>query len=209
MDFLESECLTNILIVVISIIVFVWFVYPMLAKSFSSNEDFDEDFADVNLEVKIPLPIKAVVPEKQLVITQSTLPVVTDTGAVVINKDLTPPRTAIVKPLLGKPILGNSPLLDTQFDNQPLPTVVVPPNSYLLDDGNEGNSGLQNAVCSKSCCGKQWPVPFKMSYDEDACDNDNKYVPSNLTCSNGISSGCMCVNSQQFDQLSNRGGNAS
>src|SRR5690606_25281763 len=41
----------------------------------------------------------------------------------------------------------------------------IPSNYYFLDDGAGGEMSIQHNLCSKSCCGAQWPTPFKQKYD--------------------------------------------
>ena len=83
-----------------------------------------------------------------------------------------------------------------------------PSNYYLLDDGAQGEMSLQNNLCSKSCCGPQWPVPFKQSKDPYVCANKQKFVGSNMFCNNNFQdSGCLCLEKDQALFLYNRGGN--
>ena len=51
-------------------------------------------------------------------------------------------------------------------------TFAVQYNQYFLDDGNNGNSGVHDNLCSKLCCGQQYPVPFKYNYEDDVCNNN-------------------------------------
>jgi len=82
-------------------------------------------------------------------------------------------------------------------------------NHYLLDDGADGAAGLQFNMCSKSCCGEQYPLPFKMPVDSAVCDNKQEFVPSNYMCNNAWQdSGCVCMTKGQSELLGSRGGNA-
>lgn len=82
-------------------------------------------------------------------------------------------------------------------------------NYYLLDDGADGSAGLQFNKCSKSCCSPQYPLPFKVSVDEDVCMNKDEYVPTNYTCNNAWNdSGCACLTKTQAIHIGSRGGNA-
>lgn len=84
----------------------------------------------------------------------------------------------------------------------------VPSNYYLLDDGNSGNSTIINNMCSKSCCSKQWPVPFAMPENAYVCANKDQFVPSNSFCNTSLNdSGCLCLTKQQAQGIANRYGN--
>lgn len=80
---------------------------------------------------------------------------------------------------------------------------------YMLDDGADGNLGLQNNMCSQSCCSPQYPTPFPMPFDPLVCGSEEEYMPSNFTCTNADqNAGCMCLTKDQADFLGSRGGNA-
>ncbi len=178
LQFLESECLTTVLLVVIMIIVFFWFVYPKMS---CSAEKFS--------------PVISATPEASVVSENVTLP----NGVKVPYYDESK----------GVIMAGSEWSNPPQFDPMSDKPYVIPPGSYLLDDGQGGNSGLSNAKCSQSCCSQQWPVPFKLKYDSNTCNSQEEYRPSNLTCNNNYEdSGCLCITDKQFDYLSNRGGNA-
>ena len=54
----------------------------------------------------------------------------------------------------------------------------IPSNFYFLDDGENGNAGLQNNICSPACCTTQWDVPFMTETNAYVCENKDKFVPS-------------------------------
>lgn len=82
-------------------------------------------------------------------------------------------------------------------------------NYYLLDDGANGAAGLQYNMCSKSCCGEQYPVPFKLPVDSAVCDKSDEFVPNSYTCNNAWQdSGCVCMTKEQAEHIGSRGGNA-
>lgn len=107
-----------------------------------------------------------------------------------------------------------------QMDYQELETITHPPwkkiytegddkSMYLLDDGGNGNLGLQYNMCSKSCCSSQWPTPFSLPTDPLICNNKDKFMPSPYYCNNGWQdSGCLCLTKPQYANLMNRGNNA-
>jgi len=78
-----------------------------------------------------------------------------------------------------------------------------------LDDGYNGAGGLNYNVCSKSCCGPQYPPPFALEEDEFVAKNKDKYVPNNYMCNNAWNnSGCVCMTKDQREYISSRGHNA-
>ena len=86
--------------------------------------------------------------------------------------------------------------------------------SYKVE-GLENSDSLtatkfDQAPCSQDCCNwQQWPVPFS-TYVGDIPKGDlGKYVSTNMTCTNGVHSGCVCATKKDFNDLSNRGGNSS
>lgn len=88
--------------------------------------------------------------------------------------------------------------------------------SYKIEGLNSVNGDsltatkFDQAPCSQDCCNwQQWPVPFS-TYVGDIPKGDlGKYVSTNMTCTNGVHSGCVCATKKDFDDLSNRGGNSS
>jgi len=82
-------------------------------------------------------------------------------------------------------------------------------NYYLLDDGEGGDAGLQYNMCSKSCCGEQYPLPFQMPVDSEVCANKSDFVPNNYMCNNAWQdTGCVCMTKKQAGFIGSRGGNA-
>jgi hypothetical protein len=78
-----------------------------------------------------------------------------------------------------------------------------------LDDGYNGAGGLNYNVCSKSCCGPQYPPPFALEEDEFVAKNKDKYVPNNYMCNNAWNNtGCVCMTKDQREYISSRGHNA-
>ena len=87
-------------------------------------------------------------------------------------------------------------------------TSSVPSNYYFLDDGDGGHMSIQYNLCSKSCCSKQWPLPFKLKEDAYVCANKDKFVPSRIMCNNSFQdSGCLCLTKDQARFIYNRGNN--
>ena len=79
----------------------------------------------------------------------------------------------------------------------------------ILDDGKMGNLGLNFNMCSKSCCSEQPTLPFKMMPDDFVLQSGEKYVSSNINCSNAWQdSGCVCLTKNQALFLNRRGNNA-
>lgn len=82
-------------------------------------------------------------------------------------------------------------------------------DNYFLEDGGNGTLGLTSAMCSKSCCSPQYPLPFSIDSDKMLCNSDEKYIPSSYTCNNGWQdTGCLCMTEDQAIFLGSRGKNA-
>ncbi len=98
------------------------------------------------------------------------------------------------------------------------PSEIMPPwaqnkNGYgetdILDDGMNGNAGLNFNMCSKSCCSAQYPPPFSMPMDPLVSNSKDTFVPSSYTCNNGWQdTGCLCMTKEQQLLLNKRGNNA-
>jgi hypothetical protein len=106
-------------------------------------------------------------------------------------------------------------VLDPNFVQQPLdyawgkPYVDNSGETANADSINYSSVDLRNAPCSKSCCGPQYPTPFKLHNDENVCKNKDKLNSSNLMCNNEWQDvGCMCLTNKQTEFLASRGGNA-
>jgi len=124
------------------------------------------------------------------------------------------PAPTSVDPKSYQPNLSNA-IANSPF--QSLPNTVLPPwgqnpNDYghvdILDDGMNGNAGLNFNLCSKSCCSPQYPTPFPMPADPLVCSSEQEFVPTSYTCNNAWQdSGCLCMTKQQALFLNNRGNN--
>ena len=62
---------------------------------------------------------------------------------------------------------------------------------------------IDTKICSKSCCNQnQWPVSF---LGKDAPNNN--YISNNYSCNFQDSSGCPCLTNNDYNYLTNKGGN--
>ena len=78
-----------------------------------------------------------------------------------------------------------------------------------LDDGYNGAMGLNYNMCSKSCCGPQYPPPFATDSDVMVEKHKGEFVPNNYMCNNAWNdSGCVCMTQKQHDYIQSRGNNA-
>jgi hypothetical protein len=94
-------------------------------------------------------------------------------------------------------------------------TIEIGPQSSYYDaqgsiigpnDKSIYENGLNTNLCSPSCCGNQWAVPFKLPIDGLTCTSEDDYIPSNYFCSNSTqNSGCVCLKKSQDEYLNNRG----
>lgn len=69
---------------------------------------------------------------------------------------------------------------------------------------------LDQNMCSVDCCGKQWPVSFDMKKDPRIKEGElgSKYLPTNMSCTGKMGTGCICASNQQYQFLTDRGTNA-
>ena len=73
---------------------------------------------------------------------------------------------------------------------------------------NLGDKTLAYNHCSKSCCSKQYPLPFKLAANKEIVNNADDFVPSSYTCNNQWEdSGCLCMNKKQSALLQTHAGN--
>jgi len=78
-----------------------------------------------------------------------------------------------------------------------------------LDDGYNGEMGLNYNMCSKSCCSPQYPTPFELEDDKFVEAMKDKFVPNNYACNNAWNNvGCVCMTKEQHNYLESRGGNS-
>lgn len=64
--------------------------------------------------------------------------------------------------------------------------------------------------CSKSCCANYWPIPHMSCAPGDAICAlvaNNTYVPTNYSCANRDTSGCVCMTKHAWNFLAQRGNN--
>ncbi len=88
---------------------------------------------------------------------------------------------------------------------------------YLIKSGadvntkdKDGQSPLLRAITKLSDSGKQWPLSFDVKRDPRINDGElgTKYIPTNMTCSGKMGTGCVCADKKQYTFLTNRGNNA-
>jgi len=111
--------------------------------------------------------------------------------------------------MTGSDFMANSGLITPPFV---LPawsdgTQLGPSSKSELDPADyENDPRLLYNKCSLACCSPQYPLPFALSPDPFVCDEEgnNKYYPSNYTCTNNISgSGCLCISEAQMNGFEN------
>ena len=88
--------------------------------------------------------------------------------------------------------------------------------SNKMNESFNGGSNLKGCykmdtnMCSPDCCGKQWPLSFDLKKDPRIKEGElgTKYIPTNMTCSGKMGTGCVCADKKQYTFLSKRGNNA-
>lgn len=110
----------------------------------------------------------------------------------------------------------------TYVDSQPEMEMFSPYESEAeLNTYYEGsNADIKNylvdtMVCSKKCCGDQWPVPFEgltsaeIEQSIATARDPGPFVRTNYTCANGINGvGCPCISKDAYRFLVNKGRNS-
>ena len=212
---IDKECLVTFGVVAVILIIFYWYVYPAMKspEAFADIPDIksmpikDYPLDSVRKSVGPPNVAQALT-ESQFELKEKEVPIVPpyydpETGSVMDGTNFKYPTTQKAWRDLDYQDLANTeypPWQDIYTKGQ---------NQYLLDDGGNGNLGLQYNMCSPSCCSEQWPTSHKLPYDPMVCKNKQDFMPSNIMCNNSWqSSGCACLSKKQFANLSNRGGNS-
>ena len=91
--------------------------------------------------------------------------------------------------------------------SEEIPTT-IPSDYYFLDDGANGEMRIENNLFSPSCCGAQWPTPFKSGKADPYVCGQGPFVPSRMFGNTTYSdAGCACISPKQSQFLYNRGGN--
>ena len=200
-SFDNKSSLITCVVVIISIILFIWIVFPMLRSSQSVHPEVERFAPEAE---HVMHPEEAI---KQAMGNQGKL----GEQEHHIEGEL-------------KPIQGQSPFVDPKtgalmdgpgFEKgdvdgmESLVSTSIPANYYYLDDGAGGEMSVQNNLCSPSCCSdSQWPTPFKQKFDPYVCNNKDQFVPSRMFCNSAFqSAGCMCLTKKQGEFLYSRGKN--
>lgn len=76
-------------------------------------------------------------------------------------------------------------------------------------ENNTDISKLDKNKCSKQCCKHtQWPTSIGKIEGNINDEELKNYIGTNLSCNFGDGSGCLCVSKEEFNYLTNRGGNS-
>lgn len=106
----------------------------------------------------------------------------------------------------------NTKIATSQFVEMP---TIFPPwgetnDKYGSADMIGDTIGIENPICSKSCCTPQYPPPFMTQIDDITDKYKANLIGTSYTCNNPWqNSGCMCLTQQQSDFLASRGNNTS
>lgn len=106
---------------------------------------------------------------------------------------------------------GYDPVLKAAMENSgfvAVPSRVDPPWAQDGSSGDEMNIGFN--MCSKDCCGKQYPIPFPSGADPYLCQSEQVFTSNpGINCNNGVQdSGCLCMTDEQVRFMYRRGNNA-
>lgn len=181
-----NECIITSVVAIFALVIFFWVVYPMFNKDESNGPVVTEEFERFDNGNNNAEEVDAT-PEPE--------------GNMVQDPSYVDPKAGAVMDGPG----FEKGEIDDVYKESPNS---IPSNYYFLDDGADGEMSIQHNLCSKSCCSEQWPSANKMKYDPYVCQNKDKFVRSNIFCSNSYNdSGCLCLNKSQASFLYNRGGN--
>ena len=98
------------------------------------------------------------------------------------------------------------PMVDNNYYNHTLEKFKPSFNNATIDDSKLVK--LDTKRCSTSCCGlNQWPVPSDISDPSMSQEELKKYIPSNFGCTQGNSSGCLCLTQENSNYLNSHGNN--
>jgi hypothetical protein len=199
---LNPDCLPTALLLCLILVLLAWLLYPMLVDD---NESFAANVVQSSVQPSQPATASA---PASAPAANNNAPQITNGLQFPKEADL-PSAVPFYDSKTGT-VMSGPKFVASNIDsiNHP-PFQVIPPNSYLLDDGSNGDMGFAQNTCSKSCCSAQWPLPFPMDYDPAVCGAEGDYVPSGLVCNNSWqNSGCLCLRKDQYNNLVDRGGNA-
>jgi hypothetical protein len=104
----------------------------------------------------------------------------------------------IIMPLVNQNLIDEQNELYEQFDDIIYQTIKTNENNNI--------NKFDTKICSKQCCKYEtWPVPFNTlnpNVDPKILDT---FVGTNITCSNGETTGCVCATKSDVQYLSNHG----
>jgi hypothetical protein len=86
-------------------------------------------------------------------------------------------------------------------------------NEELLNVDKTEPVKLYDNICSRECCKfSQWTLPPELAEKEISKELSkelsNNYIGSNMSCNGGDKGGCLCFSKENFNFLSQRGGNS-
>lgn len=111
-------------------------------------------------------------------------------------------------------IIETKPIETKPTETKPIETKPIETKPIEVKQGTlrrktkKNNNSMNLGVCSKQCCGTQWPVPINLNKGSKNISKyiGSKYFTSNLSCNNGVTdTGCVCLTRDAKKLLSNRG----
>ena len=91
--------------------------------------------------------------------------------------------------------------VDNKVDNKEIEIVK---NS----ENNRDKTKIYENSCSRECCKfSQWPLPPELTEKKLLNESTDDYIGSNMSCNGGDKGGCLCFSKDNYNYISQRGGN--
>lgn len=147
MNLLNKETLAMFVVAVVAVVMFTWFVYPMMPRM---SENFNGEEAPMMEEVNAPEEVIAEGEEGQAPYVDAAAGTIMDGPGFERGEVEGAPET---------------------------PTSIPSNYYFLDDGAGGEMSIQHNLCSPSCCSGSQWPTPFKQKYDPYVCNNKDKFVP--------------------------------
>jgi hypothetical protein len=75
-------------------------------------------------------------------------------------------------------------------------------------ENNRDKTKIYENSCSRECCKfSQWPLPPELTEKKLLNESTDDYIGSNMSCNGGDKGGCLCFSKDNYNYISQRGGN--